>query len=304
MATSIWPWATPALRQQRWEHRLPVDRETTIRLIVNGKPSSEQPTLVLLHGFCGDAEASYIRLSADHARRMGWATVRINVRNHGETEADTPGLFHGGMYDDAEATVNWLLEELGVRHLQIIGFSLGGNMVLRMAAAWEDRFPDGVKGITAVSPAVDLTKTSRALETCRFSPIYTQYFMRKLRKIYARKHRHFPDLFPKGGMKGLRSVRDFDEQIVAPAFGFRDAAHYYLEASALKVAHKIQVPTLLVHSRDDPFVPAEPLDDPVFKSNPHCRIRITDRGGHVAFMQKSPNERAYWCELTPWHQQS
>ena len=127
--------------------------------------------------------------------------------------------------------------------------------------------------------------------------IYQQDFLRRLRWRIRVKEKLFPDLYDSTGLRRLRSIEQFDNRYIAPMFGFEDADDYYAKASSLPVIGRIRIPTLMIHSQDDPFIPFEPLRDPSIAANPYVLLLAPEHGGHVAFMSaKSGNEDRFWAE--------
>src|SRR5207245_7032301 len=127
--------------------------------------------------------------------------------------------------------------------------------------------------------------------------IYQQDFLYYLRRRIALKRKLFPALYDATGLQGIRSIEQFDNRYIAPAFGFRSVDDYYAKASSLPVISRIRIPTLIIHSRDDPFIPFTPLRDPSIAGNPYVLLIATERGGHVAFISaNSGDEDRFWAE--------
>jgi predicted alpha/beta-fold hydrolase len=256
----------------------------------------EHPTIVLWHGIEGSSSSIYMLGIADKAFRIGFNIVRVNLRNCGFTEHLTPTLYHGGLSEDLRAVVSELIDRDGLPTLFLIGYSLGGNMVLKVAGEYSDNPPTQVRGICAVSPSVDLLASNEALHL-RSNWIYHRDFLRRLRKRIVTKHRLFPDLYDVTGLQQIRTIREFDERYTAPAHGFKSAFDYYEKASSLPLLGCIRVPTLIIHAEDDPFIPFAPLERPAVRDNPYIMVAGTERGGHVAFVAaKSGKEDRFWAE--------
>ncbi len=160
--------------------------------------------------------------------------------------------------------------------------------------------------ICAVSPSVDLT-ASADLILKRSNWIYNRDFVYRLKKRMRDKHKLFPELYDITRIKTVRTLREFDDQFTAEAHGFADAEDYYYRASSIRVADKIRIPTLIIHAKDDPFIPFEPLRDPVFANNPYILLIDTERGGHVAFVvpaapmvKTASGPKTGWLSFAPW----
>ena len=256
----------------------------------------EHPTLVMWHGMEGSTASAYMLTTADKAFRAGFNVVRVNFRNCGGTEQLSPTLYHGGLTADLRVVIDELIARDGLARIFIAGFSLGGNMVLKLAGEYGDQPPPEVKAICAVSPSINLRASTDLLQRRR-NWIYRQDFLRRLRHRIRVKEKLFPDLYDATGLNRIRSVPEFDNRYIAPMFGFEDANDYYARASSLPLIRRIRIPTLMIHSQDDPFIPFRPLRDPSIAANPFVLLIAPEHGGHVAFMSaKSGNEDRFWAE--------
>jgi len=222
--------------------------------------------------------------------------VRVNVRNCGGTEHLSPTLYHGGLTTDMRVVVDELIRTEHLSRILVAGFSLGGNMVLKLAGEYEDNPPPEILGICTVSPSVDLRVSTSHMALPR-NWIYQQDFLRRLKNRIRRKQKLFPDLYDISGLGDIHSVEAFDDRFIAPAFGFADARDYYAKASSLTFIERIRIPTLIIHAEDDPFIPFAPLRDPSIAANPYVLLMATERGGHVAFLSaNSQDEDRFWAE--------
>ncbi|MGI8898156.1 MAG: YheT family hydrolase [Pyrinomonadaceae bacterium] len=256
------------------------------------------PTVVLWHGIEGSSEAVYMLATAQKAFRAGFNVVRMNLRNCGGTEHLTPTLYHGGLSEDLRAIVKELIERDGLRRLFLIGFSLGGNMVLKLAGEDGEHSPKEIIAVCAISPSVDLAASGNSI--CQRSNwIYHREFVRRLKDRIRLKGRLYPELYDTNDLQLIRTIREFDERFTSVAHGFVNAADYYDKASALRVMDTIRVPTLIIHAQDDPFIPFAPLCDPSVGANPYILLLGPERGGHVAFIaaKRSPADAdLFWAE--------
>jgi len=257
----------------------------------------EHPTLVVFHGLEGSSDAHYVRGLADKALRAGFNAVRLNQRNCGGTEHLSTGLYHSGLTQDPAAVIRELIEVDGLPVMTVVGYSLGGNLALKLAGDYGADTPPQLRAICAVSPTMDLERCVRALEA-RENRLYEWNFVRNLKARMRRKARLFPDRYGLNALRRIKTVREFDEAFTAPHHGFRDAHDYYYRASALRVIDKIRVPTLIITAEDDPFVPIDPCRDPLVTGNPSITVIITQHGGHCGFVSDSRNsdDDGYWAE--------
>jgi predicted alpha/beta-fold hydrolase len=259
-------------------------------------PGEPRPTLVLLHGLEGSSMAHYMRGISDKAWAAGWNIVRLNQRNCGGTERLSRGLYHSGLTHDVQFVMRDLLEREGVPAVAVAGYSLGGNLALKLAGELGDAAPRGLAAVCAVSPTMDLAVCVDALERRSNIP-YEWNFVRNLKGRMRRKAAAFPDSFSLDPLGRIWTVRQFDEAYTAPHHGFRDAADYYHRASAIRVIDRIRVPALIIAAEDDPFVPAATFRDPAVTSNPHVTVVLTPHGGHCAYVERADKSYdGYWAE--------
>ena len=256
---------------------------------------AEHPTLVMWHGMEGSTASAYMVSTAEKAFRAGFNVVRVNFRNCGGTEHLSPTLYHGGLTADLRVVIDALVKTDRLSHIFVAGFSLGGNLVLKLAGEYGDNPPAEVLGICAVSPSVDLGASTSHM-ALRRNWIYQQDFLRRLKNRIRRKQKLFPDLYDISGLGRIHSIEQFDDHFVAPAFGFADARDYYAKASSLPFIKRIRIPTLIIHAEDDPFIPFAPLRDPSVAANPYVLLMATERGGHVAFLSANTGEDRFWAE--------
>src|SRR5258706_6473070 len=192
---------------------------------------TEQPTFVIWHGMEGSTSSAYMLTTAARMFRAGFNVLRVNYRNCGGTEHLSPTLYHGGLTADLRAVIDELIARDHLSRLFVAGFSLGGNLVLKLAGEYADNPPAQVKAICAVSPSIDL-RASTTMIARRRNWIYQQDFLRRLKNRIKLKDKLFPGRYNTGLLDKIRSVEQFDNQFVAPHFGFADANDYYAKASS------------------------------------------------------------------------
>lgn len=256
----------------------------------------DRPTLVLLHGLEGSSLAHYMCGISDKAWAAGWNVVRLNQRNCGNTEHLSRGLYHSGLTADVRHVIDELMQHDGVRVLAIAGYSLGGNLALKLAGEVGERPPSALKAICAVSPTLDLARCVDALERpANF--VYQWNFVRNLKARMRRKAAAVPGMYALDTLQNIWTVRRFDDVYTAPHHGFRDAADYYYKASALRVVDRIRIPTLILTAADDPFVPPAPFRTATVAHNPNISVVITPHGGHCGYVERPTNGYdGYWAE--------
>ena len=245
---------------------------------------SEAPTLVALHGLEGSSEAHYIRGLADKAFARGFNVVRLNMRNCGGTEHLSRGLYHSGLTADPRAVIEELRDRDGLDTFVMSGYSMGGNVTLKLAGELGASDLPELKAVAAVSPVIELEQCVQSIER-RENRIYEWNFCRNLQGRMRRKARAFPGVFNLEGLWKVWSIRGFDERYTAPHNGFTGASDYYYRASAMRVIDRVARPAFILSAADDPFVPPEIFDAPAVKNNPHITTMITSCGGHCAFVE-------------------
>ena len=267
-----------------------------------------RPTIIALHGLNGSSDAHYMRGIAAKAFARGMNVVRLNQRNCGDTEHLSAGLFHSGLTADAAHVIAELIAVDGLGAIAVAGYSLGGNLALKLAAEYGDAAPRALLGVAAVSPIIEIGECVKALERPG-NWLYQWNFVKDLKRRMRRKDRFWPGHFDLSKLSQIRTVRDFDEAYTAPYFGFAGAEDYYHRASAMRIVERIRVPALVITADDDPFVPSEPFHDVKLTGNPCVRLAISAHGGHCGFVgPASAEDDGYWAEneivefvSTFWH---
>jgi predicted alpha/beta-fold hydrolase len=297
---TLYGWGNP-----RYFPRLPpptrryfdVARDTRVVADCHWQPQPwNHPTLIALHGLNGSSDAHYMRGLASKAFARGMNVVRLNQRNCGNTERLSVGLFHSGLTADAAYVVDELRHVDGLRTIGIAGYSLGGNLALKLAAEYGPHAPEALVAVAAVSPIIEIEPCVLALERPG-NFLYEWNFVRDLKKRMRRKERYHPGLFDLAKLDTVRTVREFDETFTAPYFGFRNAVDYYRRASAMRIIDRIAIPSLVLAAEDDPFVPSELFLDQRLAHNPHIDLRVSRHGGHCGFVgERSGEDDGYWGE--------
>jgi uncharacterized protein len=253
------------------------------------------PVMVIVHGLEGSADSNYVRGIAEKAFHRGFHVVRMNQRNCGGSEGLTPTLYNSGMSGDYRAVLEELTNGDGFEQIFFTGYSMGGNLVTKMAGEFGDSVPQALRGVCAVCPALDLSACADALER-RDNFLYQRRFVAGLMARYARKAEMFPERYSRNGFGPIRTVREFDDAITAPCFGYRDAEEYYEAAGAKKVVGQVRVPMLLITAEDDPFVPYVSFLAARVEQNPMIRFLAPQHGGHCAFISNKSGAERFWAE--------
>jgi hypothetical protein len=233
---------------------------------------------------------------ANKAWATGWNVIRLNQRNCGGTEHLSRGLYHSGLTHDARFVIDEIGRVDGIETVAVAGYSLGGNLALKLAGEIDPASKPYLKAVCAISPTMDLARCVSALEE-RQNFIYQWNFVRRLKARMRRKAIAFPGVYSLELLGSVRTIRQFDEAYTAPFHGFTDAADYYYRASALRVVKHIRIPTLVLSATDDPFISSMTFADPAVTNNRSIVVAITDAGGHCAFVERpGPHYDGYWAE--------
>ena len=255
----------------------------------------DAPVIAVVHGLEGSSESSYALGIAEKALRLGFHAIRLNQRNCGGTESLTPTLYNSGMSADYRAVVEELANADGFEQIFFVGYSMGGNLVTKMAGEYGDAPPKALRGVCAVCPSIDPSACADALEL-RQNFLYQRHFVSGLLLRYARKVKLFPQIYQPDGFGRLRTIREFDDKITAPYFGYRDAQEYYEAAGAKKVVSQIHIPMLMITAQDDPFVPFNAFQCINAAQNPAIHFVAPKHGGHCAFISNQPGPERFWAE--------
>jgi hypothetical protein len=263
-----------------------------------GAPVSDRAPLVLvLHGLEGSARSKYAIQSYRELASCGIASVGLNFRSCSGEPNRLARLYHSGETSD----LRYVLEALAGRHpdrrVGALGFSLGGNVLLKFLG--ESNEKDVVpRAAVAVSVPFDLTAGAKAVEQGA-ARAYRRYLVRKLLRKVRAKAASLDGRVDLARLLRARTFREFDDAGTAPLHGFSDADDYYAQSSALRYLDAIRVPTLLISSRDDPFLPAATLDEVArVVRGTVVHARLSPRGGHVGFVGGSPWAPVFWAERT------
>jgi predicted alpha/beta-fold hydrolase len=256
---------------------------------------ADRLTVILVHGLEGSSSSRYIQGVSARAWAAGFNVVRMNMRNCCDTEGLTPTLYHSGLSADVGAVIDFFAARYGLKRVALVGYSMGGNLVLKLAGEWGSRPP--LAAVATVCPVIDLAPGADALHEPA-NRMYEYRFLRGLMRRYRRKAALHPDRYHADVRGPVRSLREFDDKIVARYCGFRDADDYYYRAAAARVVHHIVVPTLVLVAKDDPFIRLLPETRARLLANPHISFVEMDHGGHCAFLSKDSGDAIHWAEAT------
>ena len=261
--------------------------------------AASHPAVIIVHGLEGSSLSRYVIGNANKAWAAGMNVIRMNMRTCGGTENLTPTLYHSGLSSDVGAVLRGVIEQKRVQRVGLIGYSMGGNLVLKLAGEMGADAPAELKVVAAVSPAADLAASADAMHVGG-NRIYEWKFLISLMRTFERKRKLFPDIYKKVE-RFPASIREFDDVITARYCGFEGAQDYYTRASAARVIDKITLPTLVIHAADDPFIRLLPETRARILGNPHIQYLETAHGGHCAFLAQPNGDDGRWAERQIMH---
>lgn len=301
LAAFVWPRRSRLQSAQSADEARLFEVEDGVSLLAHCRWQRDHlahPTMVLVHGLEGSSESIYMLGTADKAFRAGFNVLRTNMRNCGGTEHLTPTLYNSGMSGDFRAVLRELIERDRLPSIFLVGFSMGGNVVLKLAGEDGTDAPEELAGVCAVSPALDLGACADRIEH-RSNWLYQKRFINSLHRRMHTKRKLHPDLYDISDLHMVRTIRDFDERFTAVHGGYESAVDYYQRASALQFVHRISRPTLILHAQDDPFVPFQSFRHPSITDNSHVTLLAPRHGGHVGFIAEDGSRRdedRFWGE--------
>jgi predicted alpha/beta-fold hydrolase len=259
------------------------------------------PVLLLLHGLSGSHMSAYMQRMAMKAKAQGIRAFRLDHRGSGAGKGLAKYTYHAGRSGDVRAVLDEIEHVCGDSAVSIASFSLSANVMLKLLGEAPDDVPKCIHRVAAVSPPVDLSACVRFLDVSTVGRIYDRNFAKWLIKQVKHSPQWREDVPLAQNMRAAKRVLDFDELYTAPAAGYRDAAHYYAEASAGPRVKNIKTPTLILISRDDPMIPFNLFEQLEVSSS--VDLHVTDRGGHLGFYgTNGVDADRYWMDwrLLEW----
>jgi predicted alpha/beta-fold hydrolase len=261
------------------------------------KVRSERLTMVILHGLEGSSCSPYVRGNSARAWKAGCNVVRMNMRSCGAGEQLSPSIYHAGRSEDVAIVMAELARAHLIRSFALVGYSMGGNLVLKLAGELGSAAPLYLKAVVGVSPLLDLVASSVALHQPQ-NRLYESRFLADLLKHFRHKVELYPGLYSADDLNKIHTMRQFDEQVVARYGGFTGADDYYHRVASSNWVQDITVPTLILHALDDPFIRMTPETRSKLLANSRVRLVETRHGGHCAFLSPEPGDAGFWAERT------
>ncbi|WP_432736974.1 YheT family hydrolase [Maridesulfovibrio sp. FT414] len=256
--------------------------------------ASSSRLAVIAHGLEGNSRRPYVLGMARALVLAGWDCITYNFRGCSHEMNRTPSMYHSGLTDDLHTVLQYGLDHGIYDDAALIGFSMGGNQVMKYLGENPARVPAKVKRAIGISVPCDLASSAEKL--CRKSNfIYNHYFLRSMKNKIRLKNKQYPELYPIEKLPSVRNLIDFDNAYTAPVNGFADAQDYYRKSSCKQFLKNITVPSLILNAQDDPFLSEAcyPVDEAT--ASQALSLQIPAYGGHVGFAD-IPLEKQLWSE--------
>lgn len=259
---------------------------------------------LLIHGLSGCHSSHYMTRIAAELEQSGVRAFRMDLRGCGAGAGLARLPYHSGRSEDAAAAITAMTELCPGSPLAIVGFSMGGNIALKLLGEIGNRPCGNLDRIVAICPPIDLAMAVERIHRRR-TRIYERHFLRRLLRQVKVREQTMPDA-PSVKFRRLpQSIWEFDDQFTAPVCGFGDAPTYYRLCGAIRVAEGIRLPALVIAAHDDPLVPTTPLE--ALRDCPSVRLQITRHGGHLGFVGRREGERRWldsriveWITASDW----
>ena len=286
----------PHARPSLVPHRLELSDGDFVDLVMSPLcESTDRPIVLVLHGLEGSAFRRYMLVTYHALVRHGLAPVGLSFRGCSGEPNRTARAYHSGDTEDLATVTRWLQGRYADRLQGLVGFSLGGNVVLKYLGE-RPASETGYRAAVAISVPFDLAAGSTELEGSGPRWIYRRYFLRSLQRKVAEKRTIIGSLADVDGALRARTLRDFDERLTAPIHGFSGAEEYYRTSSSGQWVPKVETPTLVIHAMDDPFLPARFVPVEALQSNPAILPFLLPEGGHVGFVSETGGPVRFWAE--------
>ncbi len=292
IAANFWPRASEVARFPVTDCLHQSERDVRVLIRTQYPVGDVAGEVILVHGLEGSSEAGYMRSAAQALLEAGFVTHRFNLRSCGGTEDLCPTMYHAGLTVDLLSFLSELHGQ-GRTPAYLVGFSLGGNIVLKLAAELCNDKRRLLAAVCAVSPPIELAECVERLSS-RENRLYERRFVKLMKERLRRKHRMLPERYRLDGLDNVKTLREIDERYTAPQFEFSNAAQYYETQSAIRGLHQIGVPTLVIQAEDDTLIPFATFSCRAFRENPQLHLLSTPHGGHLGFLSR--RRPRFWAD--------
>lgn len=254
--------------------------------VIRWSAARSAPLAILVHGLGGNVDALYVQQAGFALWQQAYHVLAMNLRGAGSSATVAPYPYHAGLTSDLDSVVRAFVGSPGVDSVALVGFSIGGNVVLKLAGVWADAPPRGVSAVVSLAAPIDLAAASRNLERWQ-GAFYRHHVLRGLVAGATRFRLARPERarFSLRQLLPLTSLRAYDGLVIVPEYGFADVDDYYAKASAGPTLAHVTVPTLLLHAIDDPMVPGADVEKALHAASNAIDVRFTARGGHLGWTE-------------------
>jgi len=288
------PTPAGATQRERWE--TPDDDFIDMDWLTHGPIRYDGPIVLILHGLEGSSRSKYVLGLLSQLNRIHWQGIAMNFRSCSGEINRQPRFYHSGETTDLAWVVSRVMQMFPARPIYLVGFSLGGNVLLKWLGEDGEKVPAAVRAAVAVSVPFNLEIAARRIDR-GINRIYAAVFLKTLKEKTLQKMARYPGLLDPRVIHPIRSFAAFDDLVTAPLHGFRDGLDYWRSSSSARFLNGIRRPTLLISAEDDPFLPGEYLPKKIVTGSKWLESDFTAHGGHVGFVQgPMPWAASYWIE--------
>jgi uncharacterized protein len=257
-------------------------------------PGAAAPIVLVIHGLEGSAQRRYVRNACTELERAGLWPVALNLRGCSGEPNRALHYYHSGETDDPVLVLQTIRARHPDRLVGALGFSLGGNVLLKLLGERDDGGLGLVDAAVAMSVPYDLAAGCALLERSTMGRAYAAYFLQSLKSKVELKRDRLASVLDLEAAAAARTIWEFDDRVTAPLHGFPSAAAYYEACSSARFLEGVSTPTLLLHAVDDPFLPAEAIPRHEAERNQAIHLALESRGGHVGFLEGTPWRPSFW----------
>lgn len=243
------------------------------------------PAAIVLHGIAGSKDSHCCVRAGVALERAGYHVVRLDMRGAGESVVDAPSLYHAGLSEDLDLAVRHLGGDPRITGVLVLGFSGGGSQALKLAGEWGEDAPPNVLAVASISAPLDYTRVAARMDTFTCLP-YRFHVLRGLLDRARAFVTHHPTRahYTAKDLDAIKRFRNYDGSIIVPMHGFDDVDGYYWDSSSGRWLDRIKVPTILLHSEDDPMVPIDTVRPWIRDASKSVRVRLSKHGGHIGWL--------------------
>ncbi len=260
--------------------------------------ASGRNVVIVSHGLEGSSQRDYVKGMVRTFNRRGWDAVAWNFRGCSGEPNRLLRFSHSGASDDLRQVVEAVARH-GYERVGLVGFSIGGNLTLKLLGELGERAPQWLVGGVAVSVPCDL-KSSAEVMASRENRPYMERFLVDLHQKISAKQARFPEALDDAHYGALKTFRDFDDRYTAPLHGFRDAEDYWARSSSRFFLEPIRCPALLLNAADDPFLSPECFPEAIAARHEWLHLEVPAHGGHVGFVGNGLRPDEYYSERRAW----